>query len=646
MACRSHLPRERYDALSKVMGREQDDDGDTQELEPLMIDLMGILGCAMARLRSVRRARLVFRWCLEWMREKRGRSEAPCEKELVTLFNLAVCSLKLGSYEAAFAAADEAVKGFIESREGDDDAKPPPLQLIIIRLTAARKAGSAFDSGFSRRLTVTQDLLTRETQMWADFAWVRDRVELLRLEAALAEEALMNPRRSQLRELPGRSISMVRRRVKAEGGGDRQRFQETAVPPTDKERLAVSRHTATSLLHENSSVAELRVVADSLVRYGGPTPLGALGVSREMLESHVAHCEVRVSYPGLPLTVAGSPICVVIVLHGTVGRYRFSGARDVNSTKDGFAELCDDATVSYEKVGTVRAGEWILLDSPLKPTSADVCVVEGKQHVEVAVIPKWVFSRLLHEVVGNLKFSPATEFSSFLFDCAALFSKPSVSRLFTEVGGYKVENLFHKKRYRLRDVVFEPCKGERPPGLIVVMKGELKLMVVGDDRLEVGMARFGKEMVLERADALGLDMPNPLEKALRHDIVRALGLSSEKYLTEERLKWWTTLVPGDVLCVEALVGGWGVSHICSCEVVSLTCELLIIPPRDLTDADHELRMRPLVEALTMERDEDRAHLVERIRGDSLWRRKKAAIAKSVRAREKAVLPRHMVRNFV
>ncbi|KAF4716581.1 hypothetical protein FOZ62_010416, partial [Perkinsus olseni] len=104
--------------------------------------------------------------------------------------------------------------------------------------------------------------------------------------------------------------------------------------------------------------------------------------------------------------------------------------------------------------------------------------------------------------------------------------------------------------------------------------------------------------------------------------------------------------PGDGRWVEALVGGWGVSHICSCEVVSLTCELLIIPPRDLTDADHELRMRPLVEALTMERDEDRAHLVERIRGDSLWRRKKAAIAKSVRAREKAVLPRHMVRNFV
>ncbi|KAF4751805.1 hypothetical protein FOZ62_005380, partial [Perkinsus olseni] len=401
------------------------------------------------------------------------------------------------------------------------------------------------------------DLLTRETQMWADFAWARDRVELLRLEAALAEEALMELRSSnegllseivfvdvsmsqwlrksrrfngvffELRELPGRSISMVRRRVKTEGGGDRQRFQETAVPPTDKVRLAVSRHAATSLLHENSSAAELRVVADSLVRYGGPTPLGALGVSREMLERHVAHCEIRVSYPGLPLTVAGSPICVVIVLHGTVGRYRFSGARDVNSTKDGFAELCDDATVSYEKVGTVRAGEWILLDSPLKPTSADVYVAEGKQHVEIAVIPTWVFSRLLHEVAGILKFSPATEFSSFLFDCASLFSKPSVSRLFTEVGGYKVENLFHKKRYRIRDVVFEPCKGERPPGLLVVMKGKLKLMVVGDDRLEVGMARFGKEMVLERVDALGLDMPNPLEKALRHDIVRALGLSSE-----------------------------------------------------------------------------------------------------------------------
>ncbi|KAF4738169.1 hypothetical protein FOZ62_029932, partial [Perkinsus olseni] len=121
-----HLTRERFDAVSKAMGRELDDDGDTQELELLIIDLMGILGCAMERLKSVLRARLVFRWCLKWMREKRERSEAPCKRELVTLFNLAVCSLKLGSYEAAFAAADEAVKGFIESREGDYDAKPPP----------------------------------------------------------------------------------------------------------------------------------------------------------------------------------------------------------------------------------------------------------------------------------------------------------------------------------------------------------------------------------------------------------------------------------------------------------------------------------------------------------------------------------------
>ncbi|KAF4675247.1 hypothetical protein FOL47_008086 [Perkinsus chesapeaki] len=643
--CRSQSEAERYNVLASTMGIAKEEARDTEEL---LVELMGTLGCAMERLKNAQRARLVFQWCIDRIKKLNGGKVV----ESVLMFNLAVCSMRLGDYQSAFKSADAAVKSFILGND-DSDHTSPPLQLMILRLTAARKTLPPFIEPARQRgrgksgLRQKRELLLRETQMWADFVWARDRIEQLRLEAMMEDEAIKNPRRKS-KELPGSSISMVRRRLVDHGGGDRQRFQETAMPPTDEVRLRFARHTATSLLDEDSSTeAERRVVSDSLVRYGGTTPLGSIGVTREMIEKVVHFCEVRVSYPGLPVTIAGSPICVVLVLHGRIGRYRFITVRDDSSAGEGgLAALADDRRVHYERTGGVRAGEWILCDNPTDRTRSEIYVAEGQEHVEIIVIPAWVFSRLLHEVAENLRFSIAAELSTFLFDCATLFSKPHVSRMFTGIGGYEVENVFEKKKYRLHELVFEPCGGKHPPGLVVVMSGKLELKVVSDDCLKIGMGNFDKDLVLKRTDKLGLSVPNPLAQTVRHEILRALGMMSERYLTEEKLEWRTTLVPGDVLCLESLVGGWGVSHICRCEVVSLSCELLVIPPVNLADANQAQRMKPLVEMITSERDEARNNLIARLRRDSVWRRKKEAFAGRVRERQSSMLPRHMVRNFV